>query len=195
MSLPQRTAERGLVMAALAAITLFGMGGAGLWIIVGAQGRDWRQVVLGSGDPALQLAIGIAEGLAAGWLAWAFIASSWMRPVLDRYAGVIGPLLPRLPGQVLVSLCAGVGEELLFRGALQHWLGIPLTAVVFVALHGYLDPRDRRILAYGVLLCGLMIVFGIQARAHGLIAPMAAHAVIDMILINRLARHGGRSAD
>jgi len=38
-------------------------------------------------------------------------------------------------GAVLTSVAAGVGEEVLFRGALQPRLGIVLTAVLFGALH------------------------------------------------------------
>jgi hypothetical protein len=43
--------------------------------------------------------------------------------------------LPPWVGAVLTSVSAGVGEEVLFRGALQPRLGIVLTAVLFGALH------------------------------------------------------------
>jgi membrane protease YdiL (CAAX protease family) len=43
--------------------------------------------------------------------------------------------LPPWVGAVLTSVAAGVGEEVLFRGALQPRLGIVLTAVLFGALH------------------------------------------------------------
>lgn len=91
--------------------------------------------------------------------------------------------------QWLVSVCAGVGEELFFRGAIQHWLGTLLTAVVFVALHGYLDPRDGRILRYGLYMTGAMAIIGWWAERHGLIAPIIAHTLIDVVLIARLLRH------
>lgn len=43
--------------------------------------------------------------------------------------------LPPWVGAVLTSIAAGVGEEVLFRGALQPRLGVVLTAVLFGALH------------------------------------------------------------
>jgi uncharacterized protein len=43
--------------------------------------------------------------------------------------------LPPWVGAVLTSISAGVGEEVLFRGALQPRLGIVLTALLFGALH------------------------------------------------------------
>jgi membrane protease YdiL (CAAX protease family) len=43
--------------------------------------------------------------------------------------------LPPWAGAVLTSVAAGVGEEVLFRGALQPRLGVVLTALLFGALH------------------------------------------------------------
>jgi membrane protease YdiL (CAAX protease family) len=43
--------------------------------------------------------------------------------------------LPSWMGAVLTSVSAGVGEEVLFRGALQPRLGVVLTALLFGALH------------------------------------------------------------
>jgi membrane protease YdiL (CAAX protease family) len=43
--------------------------------------------------------------------------------------------LPPWVGAVLTSLAAGIGEEVLFRGAIQPRLGIVLTSVLFGALH------------------------------------------------------------
>lgn len=173
----------------LAGITLLGMGGIGLVLIVLVQERS---IV-----PVLQIEWSIAVLLGAGALAgavmssggWFIIRRPLLRPVLDRYASIIGPLAPSLWQQIMVSVCAGVGEELLFRGALQHWLGIPFTALLFVALHGYLDPRDRRVMLYGLYLMAWMLGFGWFAHHYGLLAPMMAHAVFDMLIIRHLVVH------
>lgn len=186
--------SRGAQAWALALGTLVVLGGTGVLLIVGLQDRPLPQVIMGPGAPWQQALIGAAGGWAIAGLAWRITASRWMRPVLDKYAGLVGPLLPGTPLQLLVSACAGVGEELLFRGALQHWLGIPATAVLFVALHGYLDPRDRRILAYGAFMTAAMLLFGWQAGRHGLIAPIIAHMVIDAVLLHRLVAHWRRTS-
>ena len=60
---------------------------------------------------------------------------------------------PAWAGAVLTSVAAGVGEEVLFRGALQPRLGIVLTAVLFGALHvQYQIPGMIVIVLIGVTL-------------------------------------------
>ena len=89
----------------------------------------------------------------------------------------------------MISFCAGVGEELLFRGALQYWLGVPLTAIGFVALHGYLNPRDARVSVYGIYLVLCMFAYGLLAERMGLLPAMIAHVLFDVVLLDRLHRH------
>jgi membrane protease YdiL (CAAX protease family) len=43
--------------------------------------------------------------------------------------------VPPLVGAILLSVAAGIGEELVFRGALQPRLGVILTAAVFAGVH------------------------------------------------------------
>lgn len=172
----------------LAAATLFGLGGLGLFLIVFVQGRALPGV-LGLGRPWWQWAGGgIVLGLSTGAGAVLLLQQPFLRPVARRYADLLGPLLPGRWQQVLLAVAAGVGEELLFRGALQFWLGIPLTALVFVALHGYLDPRDRKLSLYGLYLVVCMIAYGTAVRAWGLLPAMVAHALFDVLLLDRLRR-------
>jgi membrane protease YdiL (CAAX protease family) len=63
---------------------------------------------------------------------------SWLLPSVQALEDRFGYEFVGLPpwvGAVLTSVSAGVGEEVLFRGALQPRLGIVLTAVLFGALH------------------------------------------------------------
>lgn len=180
-----RIGPRGVMW--LAAATLLGFGGTGAWLIAHVQERPLTAVVLGTASWWEHLIMGAVPGLLISAGAWAIITRPWLAPVRRKYAALIGPLMPTLTAQVLVSVCAGVGEELFFRGALQHWAGIPWTALLFVALHGYLDPRDARISLYGLFLTAAMMGLGLLAERTGLLAPIIAHTVIDIVLINRLA--------
>lgn len=182
---PRRMASRRLVLL-LAAATLLVFGGVGVWLISSVQDRSLASVVFGTTPAWKQVLVGITSGLVISAGAWAIITRSFLTSVRMKYATLIGPLMPGVTAQVLVSVCAGVGEELFFRGALQHWLGIPWTAVVFVGLHGYLDPRDLRISLYGIYLTAAMIGLGWLAREMGLLAPIIAHTLIDIVLLNRL---------
>ncbi len=178
---------RSALMPFLAMITLVGFGGGGVFLIERVQDRALADVLVVSMAPGAQLLWGALVGVGMGVLAWLLVRSRWMREVRLRYAGPIGPWVQEWHVRWAVSICAGVGEELFFRGALQHWLGIPVTALVFVAIHGYLDPRNIRIATYGLLLTGGMLLFGFLARDHGLYLTMVAHTLFDVILLDRLA--------
>jgi membrane protease YdiL (CAAX protease family) len=61
--------------------------------------------------------------------------------------------IPPLVGAALVSLAAGVGEEVLFRGALQPRIGIVATAGLFAVLHvQYQVPGILMIFVVGLAL-------------------------------------------
>lgn len=190
----QRMASPRLVLI-LAAGTLIVFGGVGAWLIISVQDRSLASVVFGTTPVWKQVLIGIASGLVISGGAWAIITRSFLAPVRMKYDSLIGPMLPSMAAQVLVSICAGVGEELFFRGALQHWLGIPWTAVAFVALHGYLDPRDLRISIYGIYLTAAMIGLGWLAQEMGLLAPIIAHTLVDIVLLNRLVNDWRKSVN
>lgn len=168
----------------LLTLLLFGGGGAALthWV----QGRDLVALNTGPWNPWLQLATGTGVGTAMGLAALYLVHRRWMAPVIGRYSDMIGPWMQLRSQRILVSICAGVGEELFFRGAVQHWLGITITAVIFVAIHGYLDPRNWRISIYGLVLTAMMIALGWMAEHQGLLAPMAAHTMIDLVLLEGL---------
>jgi predicted enzyme related to lactoylglutathione lyase len=93
-------------------------------------------------------------------------------------------------GLALLAALAGLGEEALFRGVLQPWLGgvvSPWTAVVLTGiLFGALHPVSP---AY-VLLAGLAgAYFGALLVLTGnLLAPIVAHAGYDFVALLVLAR-------
>ncbi len=175
-----------LLLMALGTLVVFGGGGVAVMELV--QGRDTGALVFSTTPVGHQVLAGLASGAGIGLAAWAFIGLAWMTPVRERYALLIGPFIARRGDRLLLSLCAGVGEELFFRGALQWWLGIPITAVLFVAIHGYLDPRDGRLFAYGVTLTAGMLLLGWMAERFGLLGPMLAHTIIDVVLLETLYR-------
>lgn len=88
---------------------------------------------------------------------------------------------------VIISLAAGFGEEILFRGALQPLIGLVPSSIVFGLCH--LAGRDTIPLAIwaglvGVPLGALMNVTG------GLAAPITAHAVYDLLALACIRSYG-----
>lgn len=84
------------------------------------------------------------------------------------------------PLMVAASLVAGVGEETLFRGIIQKWLGWGGQAVFFAMGHvaGASFPAAVFILGFGLL-------FGwLRQRGVSLVALMIAHSVYDFGLLS-----------
>jgi membrane protease YdiL (CAAX protease family) len=115
------------------------------------------------------------------------IALPFQRTVYSKYARLIQSLRLSWIDIIFISLCAGFGEELLFRAAIQPLLGIWITAVLFVALHGYLNPKSWRLTVYGLYLVGAIASLGYLCSNLGVLSAAMAHAVIDIILLSVLA--------
>lgn len=137
-----------------------------------------------------QLLIGIAGGGAAAAII-SFIAS---RPpvsgVLDDFyiVKVISRLRLTVFDRIQLSAFAGAGEELLFRGALQPLLGIWLTSLIFIGLHGYFKFRSSGHILFGAMMFGLSVLLGYLFEYVGLIAAMSAHAAYDVIVLQLMQR-------
>lgn len=105
-----------------------------------------------------------------------------LRSLRRFYIQVLWPLFGQLrPIQILgLSAAAGIGEELLFRGALQPELGLVLASVLFGLVH--IGAADM--VAFGVWVAAVGALLGWLASATGgLLAPMTAHAVYDALAL------------
>jgi membrane protease YdiL (CAAX protease family) len=98
-------------------------------------------------------------------------------------------------GLGLIAAAAGLGEEALFRGWMQPWLGgmwgvlagVAATSVAFGLLHA-LTP------VYGILAACIGLYLGWLSEATGgLVAPVIAHGLYDFLVLQDIAR-GGRGA-
>ncbi|WP_020403502.1 CPBP family intramembrane glutamic endopeptidase [Gracilimonas tropica] len=88
-----------------------------------------------------------------------------------------------------VSLFAGAGEELLFRGAIQPVLGNTLTSIIFIGIHGYFKFKSPIHIAFGAMMFGLSFTLGLLFEHIGLFAAMAAHAVYDLVMLVAIQRN------
>ncbi len=83
------------------------------------------------------------------------------------------------PLAVFIALTAGIGEEILFRGILQRWVGIWGQAVLFVMAHMANAFPLQWAVAFSVA-----VVFGYLRRAGwSLVTLIVAHAVYDFVLL------------
>ena len=88
----------------------------------------------------------------------------------------------------MVSGCAGIGEEILFRGGIQPFLGIIWTSLLFVILHGYITPFNGPLTIYGIFMVLAIALLGIATVHLGLVVAIVAHTTIDILLLFKLSR-------
>lgn len=172
----------------LAWLTLLGFPAVG-WLILFFFRDEPLDVMFRSYSPVLQqiaigLFIGTVLGLAARWI----ITRPFLNDVGIKYARIIQKFRISTASIWFVSFCAGFGEELLFRGAIQSLIGIWITAFVFVAIHGYLDPRDWKISIYGLFMTFAIAGLGYLTEIFGIWTAASAHMMIDVVLFYYLTK-------
>jgi membrane protease YdiL (CAAX protease family) len=83
------------------------------------------------------------------------------------------------------GLCAGIGEELLFRGAIQPLLGIWWTGLLFALAHygtGGFKSMSFMKWGYAAFLYLTSLMLGLVLTQIGLIAAVVLHSVADAVI-------------
>lgn len=136
----------------------------------------------------IQIAIGLVYGLITAIIGWKIVNMPFLRDTKSFFAKLIQDLNLSIPDILFISFCAGAGEEVLFRGAIQPYLGIWLTSIVFVAIHGYLNPKNWKISIYGIYMCFVIAGMGYLCDNYGITTAIAAHFAIDVVLLYALVK-------
>lgn len=177
-----------LLLAALGTLLLFPLAGWGILAIF----RDHSLAIMfrSAASVWIQIPTGIALGFALGFGAQYVVSRPFLGGVEKKYSIIIANLKLKHWHIIFISLCAGFGEELLFRGAIQPLIGLWITAIVFVAIHGYLDPRDWKMTIYGIYMTLAIAALGYYTDYVGIIGASLAHAGIDYVLFKHLIKSG-----
>ena len=158
-----------------------------------ALGALFDRNVFAPGDsPLLGLCVGVLTACCTVVLGVFFYRSS---PVMRELVRELTPYLvngSKRRDLVLVAVFSGVGEEALFRGALQPEIGIVAASILFGALH---VGSDRRYLVWTFWAVGAGFLFGfLYERTGGLLAPATAHVLHNaatLLLWKRIWMLGG----
>ena len=119
--------------------------------------------------------------LAASWLTdqvWRVVDPTGLGNVQRISEALFGPAMKAgLLGALTLGLSAGLGEEMLFRGAAQPRLGLVFTSFLFGAVHTQytISPALLQVFAVGLLL-------GITRRRKGTLTAIAVHSTYNLIL-------------
>jgi len=143
------------------------------------------------GELPRDIAIGVGGAAAlalTNYLLLVHAPANWLvRGVRAVYHEVLVPLFARFTALsiIVIGAAAGIGEEWLFRGILQPLTGVIVASILFGVAH----VGNRGMFAFGVWATGMGFLLGGLAHVTGgLIAPIVAHGVYDMLALAYIRR-------
>ncbi len=139
--------------------------------------------ILKIGDHWFQnILYGFCLGLAYALFAFVILQAPIFRKVPLKVTDLVKKLRLNYLDAIFLSICAGIGEELLFRVGVQYYLGIYLTAILFVAVHGYFSLKKPLMSLYGLLVLPLALILGFGYEYFGFWFAAAIHFFYDLTL-------------
>jgi uncharacterized protein len=154
-------------------------------LILFVQEKTMIQVLLAGDSIIVQLLTGMAAGGVFGAAGALMVRFPHIKAVLEDYHIIkqLKELKLNNSDILQVSFVAGVTEEILFRGAIQPIIGIWLTSLLFVAIHGYIRFKTVWHILFTLFTFLLSMVLGWLTIYFGLISAITAHAVYDLIVL------------
>lgn len=131
-----------------------------------------RQVLIGIGVAIAMVPLVIAIEALASSLGLG--ASAGVERLTEQ---LIGPLTQNMAGILTLGLAAAIGEETIFRGALQPRFGLVFTALLFALLHSQYGLSFSTVAVFAVGL-----VLGVMRMRMNTTTTMITHAVYNMSL-------------
>ncbi|MDA1091856.1 MAG: CPBP family intramembrane metalloprotease [Acidobacteria bacterium] len=154
-----------------------------------------RGLVVQVGEPLVGVGFGLGAAALFAMLNYGVLRLAPpvepVRALRGLYATTLRPVFATASAVdvAVVSLAAGIGEELLFRGAVQAEFGTLIASLLFGLAH--IGGRDSWVFGVWVAVMGL----GLGGLAHlggGLLAPVVAHVVYDAAAIEYIRRDAAR---
>lgn len=143
-------------------------------------------VVIGKVNVWIQVGAGVAGGFLLSAITWLMGKWKYLDDVNFDFTLRLGIFNFSLQEILFLSFCAGVGEEIVFRGMIQPWLGILTTSFMFIALHGYMSYSSWPKVIFGLILFAVGTILGILGEYLGLLAAIVAHIIYDVIAFQRI---------
>ncbi|MEM9177843.1 MAG: type II CAAX endopeptidase family protein [Myxococcota bacterium] len=93
---------------------------------------------------------------------------------------------------ILLAFASGIAEEMFFRGALQPAIGLVWASLLFGACH-FLPKKELAVWSVWAAAMGFAFGWLFEATGH-LVAPIAAHVLVNAVNLPRLARRAEERA-
>lgn len=174
-------------MLAVSVFTLFGFSGIAYFILSFSDSVQYFEMF--SYENIFQsILVGLGFGGLAAFMGILLLKLPPLKETSTFYASFFKDLDLHWTDILFYSFCAGVGEEILFRGALQPLLGLWFAAILFVILHGYISFEDWKKTSYGVFLIFISAGFGYLVVEFDIYSAMAAHFIFDVIMFLKIRK-------
>ncbi|MCH2225089.1 MAG: CPBP family intramembrane metalloprotease [Crocinitomicaceae bacterium] len=134
------------------------------------------------------IALGTALGLCYALLALVLMELPVFQKLPIRIETIVQNMRLRFIDCLFLSICAGVGEELLFRSGIQFYIGPIVASIGFVAIHGYLNPKNWRVSLYGLIILPFIFAIAYGFISYGLWFAIFAHVIYDLILFLSMSK-------
>lgn len=125
---------------------------------------------------------GLEFGFVYALICYVLMQAPFFDQVPTKIDSIIAQMNLKVRDGIFLSLCAGIGEELLFRSGIQTYFGWLITSILFVAMHGYLNPFNWRFSMYGLIVLPFIFLISLGFNTFGLWFAIAAHFSYDAVL-------------
>jgi uncharacterized protein len=126
--------------------------------------------------------LGIEFGIIYAFFVLLIMRANIFQSIPDKIELLLQSLKLNIFDCIFLALCAGIGEELLFRAGIQQLLGPWITSVFFVSIHGYLNPFNLKKSLYGLLVLPFILLISFAYSEFGLWFCIGAHFSYDLVL-------------
>lgn len=143
-------------------------------------------VVIGKVNIWIQLLAGVAGGFLLSGITWLMGKWKYLDDVNFDYTLRLGIFNFSMQEILFLSFCAGVGEEIVFRGMIQPWCGVIATSFMFIGLHGYMSYSSWPKVVFGLILLSVGTLLGVLGEYVGLLSAIVAHILYDIVAFKRI---------
>lgn len=170
---PDAPSSGALVLTAGVFYLLMSLVGLGLLLV---QDLDFEASILGDGSQVgRDCLLGAGTGLLVVGLTWLCRGLEAVQTLNEELRALLGR--PSSLAIAVLAVSSAVGEEILFRGALQPLLGFWITALLFGLLHGG-SSRRFRLWTVFAMAAGLLLGW-LATYTENLLAPILCHMTIN----------------
>lgn len=153
------------------------------WPIIYLSDKDYTDIFLIKTRDLYTVPTFLSAGILFGLLVIWMTELPYFENALSKYKSLLSNFKINRFYAVFLSFCAGFGEEVFFRGAVQPLLGIWITAVLFVGIHGYFSFKNGKVNVFAGALVFFIALLGWACQEYSIWHAVAGHFSYDLVLL------------